>query len=70
MTDVSFGKINYNAALGAYEARVDIRRGGRTFRYPAQLAGPLDMSPDQVRAGLARKAASMSDSDPELFSHI
>ncbi|SLN57856.1 orotidine 5'-phosphate decarboxylase [Roseisalinus antarcticus] len=62
MDNVSFGDIRYNAASGAYEARVDIARGGRLFRYPARMKGPLDLPLDQVRAGLARNAFNMSDS--------
>ncbi|QQA42593.1 orotidine 5'-phosphate decarboxylase [Pelagovum pacificum] len=62
MDNVSFGDIRYNAALGAFEARVDISRGGRTFRYPCRMNGPLDLTPDKVRAGLARHAMRMSDS--------
>lgn len=62
MNEVRFGRISYNAARGAYEARVDIRRGTRTFRYPARLHGPLDMCPQQIRSGLERSARAMSDS--------
>ncbi len=61
MQNVSFGDIRYNAAIGAFEARVDISRGSRTFRYPARVSGPLDMSPEAVRDGLARSAMRMSD---------
>ncbi|EAR49620.1 orotidine 5'-phosphate decarboxylase [Oceanicola granulosus HTCC2516] len=62
MDNVSFGDIRYNAALGAFEARVDIARNGRTFRYPCRMNGPLDMNASDVRAGLARHAMRMSDS--------
>lgn len=68
MDNVSFGDIRYNAAAGAFEARVDISRGGRTFRYPCRLSGPLDMPADAVRAGLVRHAQRMSDSGGDLRS--
>jgi len=62
MKNVSFGPIRYNPALGAFEARVDIARGRRTFRYPARLPAPLDLDAESVRAGLANRALQMSDS--------
>ncbi|KAA9006159.1 orotidine 5'-phosphate decarboxylase [Histidinibacterium aquaticum] len=62
MDNVSFGPIRYNAADGAFEAKVDIARDGRTFRYPARYPAPLDMPSHKVRAGLAARARAMSDS--------
>lgn len=68
--DISLGDVRYNAQAGAFEARVDIARGTTTFRYPCQVAGPITMDMDQVRAGLRRSALRMSDSGPDLMSRI
>ena len=62
MENVTLGTVRYNPAVGAFEARVDIERGGTTYRYPCQLHGPLTLPEDQVRSGLARNAMRMSDS--------
>lgn len=62
MEDIRFGEIVYNPAAGAFEARVDIQRGGTTFRYPCQVHGPLTMERGQVRHRLAAHAQRMSDS--------
>ena len=62
MDTLRFGPIRYNAALGAFEARVDVTRGSRTFRYPARLNAPISLPPETVRDGLARDALRMSDS--------
>lgn len=59
---VRFKDIHYNAKIGAFEGRVDIVRGTRTFRYPCSLAGPISMDVGQVRAGLYSRALKMSDS--------
>ena len=67
MTDIRFGRIEYNAARQSYQARVDIQRAGRTFRYPCEVAGPLDMDQGVVRHALAAQAMGMSDS-PGLHS--
>lgn len=60
---VRFKDVHYNARAGAFEARVDIVRGGRTFRYPCSLAGPITMDVGAVRAGLYSRALKMSDSN-------
>lgn len=65
MSRTEIGPIRYNAALAAFEARVDIHRSGRTFRYPCQVAAPLDMPEGDLREALKRQAFSMSDS-PDL----
>ena len=43
MPDISLGNIRYNPTTGAYEARVDIDRKGRTYRYPCSVPGILMM---------------------------
>jgi len=68
--NINLGDVRYNAQAGAFEARVDIARGGTTFRYPCSVAGPMTMDMDQVRAGLRRNAMRMSDSSPDLLSHF
>lgn len=68
--DISLGDVRYNAQTGAFEARVDIARGNSTFRYPCQVAGPVTMDMDQVRAGLRRNALRMSDTGSELLSRL
>ena len=52
------------------EARVDVDRNGTTYRYPCQVAGPIDMDAGHVRAGLTRHAMRMSDSGASLWSHL
>ncbi|MEO9864617.1 MAG: orotidine 5'-phosphate decarboxylase [Yoonia sp.] len=68
--NISLGDVRYNATAGAFEARVDIARGTSTFRYPCSVAGPVTMDMDQVRDGLKRRAMRMSDTNPDLMSHI
>ncbi len=46
MSDISLGNIRYNPTTGAFEARVDIDRKGRTYRYPCSIPGTLMMSED------------------------
>lgn len=67
---INLGDVRYNAQSGAFEARVDIARGGTTFRYPCSFAGPMTMDMGQVRAGLRRSALRMSDTRPDLLSHF
>ena len=62
MDTLSFGTIHYNPRAGAFEARIDITRGCRTFRYPARISAPVDTPIDMIREGLARNAMRMSDS--------
>ena len=70
MTNINLGPIRYNPAAAAFEARVDINRAGKTFRYPCQVAGPVTMDEAQVRRSLASHALRMSDSGSSLLSHI
>lgn len=68
MTNVEIGPVRYNPARGAFEARVDIARAGRTFRYPCEVRGPVTMDEEIVRSALASHALGMSDSGKGLFS--
>ena len=61
--------IRYNAQSGAFEARVDIERNGRMFRYPCTVPGPLDMDMTAVRKSLGHQACKMSDTGTSLQSH-
>lgn len=70
MTQISLGDVRYNATAGAFEARVDIERNGTTYRYPCQVAGPVNMDMDRVRSGLASHAMRMSDTGSNLLSKI
>ncbi len=56
----------YNPATNAFEGRIDIRRGGRSFRYPCAVEGPMDMSPAEVRARMETQAKRMSDSNQRV----
>jgi len=68
MPTIEIANINYNPALGAFEARVDISANGRRFRYPCQVNGPLDMDMMDVKSRLARQAVGMSDTGIDLLS--
>lgn len=70
MKNISLGDVRYNAQDGAFEARVDIRRGGTTFRYPCAVPGPMTMDMAAVRDGLAHAALRMSDTGGGLMSRI
>ncbi len=63
MPDISLGNIRYNPTTGAYEARVDIDRKGRTYRYPCSVLGTLMMEEGAVRRGLTQQALKMSRRD-------
>ncbi len=58
----------YNPATSAFEGRIDIRRGGTSFRYPCAVEGPMDMSPVEVRQRMTQQARRMSDTPPSVFS--
>ncbi len=68
MQNINIGPIRYNATLSAFEARVDIRRGGQVYRYPCQMAGPLTMPLGDVAQALKQQAMRMSDSGAALRS--
>ena len=69
MLKIKLGDVKYNAQRSAFEARVDIERGGTTFRYPCEVAGPMNMDIQRVKSGLTRHALRQSDS-PALVSVI
>lgn len=64
---VTLGNVVYNPARSAFEARVDIAREGRTFRYPCEVPGPVTMEMKEVHAALRQRAMNMSDS-PTMMS--
>lgn len=70
MPKIELGNVRYNAKDSAFEARVDVSRDGKTFRYPCVVKGPLNMEISRVRAHLARRALQMSDSGARLHSHL
>ena len=68
MSRIAVGQIHYNAAAGAYEARVDIAKGGMTYRYPCSVPGTLSMQETVVRQNLARQARTLASRDGGLLS--
>ena len=68
MPTVAVGPIHYNAAASAFEARVDIAREGRTYRYPCSVPGTLSMKESAVRRSLARQARQLASRDGGLLS--
>jgi hypothetical protein len=56
--------VRYNPAQGAFEARVDIDRDGRTFRYPVRIEAPESAPRDWLEAALTRQALRMTDTPP------
>lgn len=62
LQDIRPGDIRYDPRRAAFESRVDIVRGGRTYRYPVRVEGPADLDHGQVRARMIRQALAMSDS--------
>lgn len=68
MSKVTLSDVRYNPASGAYEARADIRRDGRTYRYPCSLQGSLMMDDASVVRGLTRQARAMSRRETGLLS--
>ncbi|NAZ36324.1 orotidine 5'-phosphate decarboxylase [Rubellimicrobium sp. CFH 75288] len=59
---VRLKSLRYDAAHGRFEARVDVVRGGVTYRYPCRLAAPADAPRDWIEAALAEAALRQSDS--------
>jgi len=49
-----------------FEARVDIKRAGITYRYPCNLPGPENMDIREVSSRLRNLALCMSDSPVHL----
>lgn len=68
MSNMTVQNVNYNALSGMFEARVDVRSAGVTYRYPCAVAGPLTMCPDQARSRLMQQAERMSDTGGNLRS--
>lgn len=68
MAKIELGKIRYNPATGAYEARADIDRKGRTYRYPCSVPGSLMMEEAAVRRSLTRQAQIMASREGGLLS--
>jgi hypothetical protein len=57
---LSLGQIHYDARRNTFEARVDIRKNGVTYRYPCRVEGPANMENSRVLLGLARHARRQS----------
>ena len=70
MSKIKLHNVYYNGQAGAFEARVDIRRGAQTYRYPCQLSGPKTMDMKQVCEQLTLQAISMSDSGAVYLSRF
>ncbi len=68
MSGIELGNIRYNPVTGAYEARVDIDRKGRTYRYPVSVPGSLMMEESVVRRGLTQQAQQMASREGGLLS--
>ncbi|MBU2992086.1 orotidine 5'-phosphate decarboxylase [Octadecabacter sp. 1_MG-2023] len=68
MANISLGNIRYNPTTGAYEARVDIDRKGRTYRYPCSVAGALTMDEAAVRQSLSRQALKLAGREGGLHA--
>lgn len=60
----------YNPANRAFEGRIDITRGGKSFRYPCSIEGPMNMAPSEVCRRMESKARDMSDTPPAVFSSL
>jgi hypothetical protein len=68
MPNISLGNIRYNPTTGAYEARVDIDRKGRIYRYPCSVQGTLMMEEGDVRRGLTQQAMQLARVEGGLSS--
>lgn len=53
--------MRYDAASGTYEARVDVERDGRIFRYPCRVQAPESAPRDWIEDALTRHALRQSD---------
>jgi hypothetical protein len=54
--------VRYDALQGAFEARVDVERDGRTFRYPCRVEAPSTAPLEWIEEALTRHALRQSDS--------
>lgn len=59
---ITLGQVIHDEARGWFEARVDVERDGRTFRYPARVQGPADAPRAWIEAALTDHALRLSDS--------
>ncbi|WP_210530243.1 orotidine 5'-phosphate decarboxylase [Rubellimicrobium arenae] len=62
MQTVTVKSLRYDSAQGTYEARVDVERDGRTFRYPCRVEAPESAPRDWIEQALTRHALRQSDS--------
>jgi hypothetical protein len=60
--------IRYDATAGVFQARVDVERDGKTFRYPVTVPGPITLDEDIVRTIVVHQARRLSAPIP-LYSH-
>lgn len=67
---VEINSIWYNPASSAFEGRIDVRRGQKSFRYPCAVEGPMDMSHAEVRHRMEQQAKRMSDTPPAAFYYL
>lgn len=65
---VEIKNIWYNPSSSAFEGRIDVKRDGKSFRYPCAVEGPLNMSTSEVRQRMTSQALQMSDTPPIVFS--
>ncbi|MEL6958800.1 MAG: orotidine 5'-phosphate decarboxylase [Pseudomonadota bacterium] len=68
MAHVHLSGIHYNPTNGAFEARADIERMGRTYRYPCSIPGTLTMEDHAIRAGLEQQAVRLASREGGLMS--
>ena len=68
MSRIDVGSIRFNPAAGTYEARVDINRNGRMYRYPCSVPGTLMTDEEQILQGLTQQAQQMAGREGGLLS--
>lgn len=68
MSHIELSQIRYNPVTGAYEARADISKGGRTYRYPCSVSGSLMMEDAVIRQSLKQQAQRMALREGGLLS--
>ena len=64
MRTVRLGQVRYDTATSAFEARVDVERDGRTFRYPCRVEAPESTPRDWIEQALTRHALRQPDTGP------
>ena len=52
--------VRYDSAKGAFEARVDVERDGRTFCYPCRVEAPSTAPQEWIEDALSRHALRQS----------